>query len=59
MMRAEGTVTLLLGDGVSFSTAKAEGVPPIKCSSLQLSKSIQDFLSVIALGNLKLPLNST
>jgi len=58
-MRAKGTAKLLLGDGISFGTAKAEGVPPIKCSSLQLSRSIQDLLFVITLGNLKLPLNST
>ena len=59
MMRAEGTVKLLPGDGISFDMAKVEGVPPIKFSSLQLFRSIQGFLSVIALGDLKLPINST
>ena len=58
-MRAEGTAKLLPSDGISFSTAKAERVPPIKCSSLQLSTSIQNLLLVITLCNLKLPLNCT
>ena len=57
MVRAKSIVKFLPTYGVSFSTAKTERLPPVKSSPLQLPSCIQNFLSVITLYNLKLPLN--
>jgi hypothetical protein len=43
----------LPGYGVSISMCRGEGIPPVECGTFESSRSVQDLLSVIALGDVQ------
>jgi hypothetical protein len=51
MMSMEVHLELLPGYGISIGVCRSEGIPPIECSSFESSRGVQDFFSVIALGD--------
>jgi hypothetical protein len=53
MMSMEVHLELLLGYGISIGVCRGEGIPPIERGSFKSSGSVQDLLSVIALGDVQ------
>jgi hypothetical protein len=50
-MSMEVHLELLLGYDISIGVCRGEGIPPIGRGSFESFRSIQDLLSVIALGD--------
>jgi hypothetical protein len=50
-MSMEVHLELLLGYGISIGVCHGEGIQPIGRGSFESSRSVQDLLSVIAIGD--------
>jgi hypothetical protein len=53
MVSIEVHLEFLLGYGISISMCRGEGMPPIRHDIFKSSRSVQDLLSVIALGDVQ------
>jgi hypothetical protein len=53
MVSMEVKLEFLLGYGVSISMCRGEGIPPVGRGTFESSRSVQDLLSVIALGDVQ------
>jgi hypothetical protein len=53
-MSAEVRLELLPGYSIRVGVCRCEGIPPIRCGSLESSRGIQDLFPVVALGDVKL-----
>jgi hypothetical protein len=53
-MSAEVLLELLLGYGICVGMCRCEGIPPVRRSSLESSRGVQDLLPVVALGDVQL-----
>ena len=53
MVSTEVHLEFLPGYGISISVCRGEGIPPIGRGSFESSRSVQDLLSVIALGDVQ------
>jgi hypothetical protein len=53
MVSMEVHLEFLTGYGVSISMCRGEGIPPIGRGTFKSSRSVQDLLSVIALGDVQ------
>jgi hypothetical protein len=54
MVSMEVHLEFLPGYGISISMCHGKGIPPIRHGSFESSRSVQDLLSVIALGDVQL-----
>jgi hypothetical protein len=53
-MSVEVRLELLPGYSICVGVCRCEGIPPIRCGSLESSRGIQDLFPVVALGDVKL-----
>jgi hypothetical protein len=53
MVSMEVHLKFLLGYGVSISMCRGEGIPPVGRGTFESSRSVQDLLSIIALGDVQ------
>ena len=53
MVSMEVHLKFLPGYGVSISMCRGEGIPPVGRGTFESSRSVQDLLSIIALGDVQ------
>ena len=56
-MSAEVLLKLLPSYSIRVGVCRYEGIPPVRCGSLESSRGIQDLLPVVALGDVQLLFN--